>query len=233
LKYFNFTEPHIVVTGAILPEGVTSIIVSSDLQGREDGQRNRLVGEQVVDEIIALQEHELISDVDLVILAGDLYDYPDCRKRGGSGDVTSVWNAFASNFEKVVGVHGNHDKVTEDELLPNVTILDGNGITYKDINIGGVSGIIGKVTRNQRKSYEQFQQELSNILNKRCDIVVLHAGPDDPENNQRGEPMVRTQLENTSTGLAVFGHCYWDIPLITIGTNQVLNVDSKVFIFEK
>ena len=217
----------------VLPKGVTSMVVSSDLQGREDGESNRLVGEQVVDELMTLQEQGLISYVDLVILAGDLYDYPDCRKRGGSGDVTSVWNAFASNFDNVIGVHGNHDKVTEDELLSNVTILDDNVITYKDIKIGGVSGIIGKVTRNQRKSHEQFEQELSNIINKGSDIVVLHAGPDDPSNHQRGEPMVRSQLENTNTGLVIFGHCYWDIPQISIGANQVLNVDSKVFIFEK
>ena len=69
----------------VLPEGVTSMVVPSDLQGREDGQCNRLIGEQVVDELIVLQEQGLISYVDLVILAGDLYDYPDCRKRGGSG----------------------------------------------------------------------------------------------------------------------------------------------------
>ena len=217
----------------VLPEGVTSMVVSSDLQGREDGQRNRLIGEHVVDELMTLQEQGLISHVDLVILAGDLYDYPDCRKRGGSGDVTSVWNAFAHNFDNIIGVHGNHDIVTEDDLLSNVTILDGNIINYEDIKIGGVSGIIGKVTRNQRKSYEQFERELSNIISKRCDIIVLHAGPDDPENNQRGEPMVRHQLGNTNTGLVIFGHCYWHIPLIKIGTNQVLNVDSKVFIFEK
>lgn len=216
----------------VLPEVVTSMVVTSDLQGREDGQANRLIGEQVVDELMTLQEQGLISHVDLVILAGDLFDYPDCRKRSGSGYVTSVWNAFANNFENVIGVHGNHDKVAEDELLSNVTILDGDVIRYKNIKIGGVSGIIGKVTRNQRKSYEQFEQELSNVISKRCDIVVLHAGPDDPGNNQRGEPMVRHQLENTNTGLVIFGHCYWDIPLITIGTNQVLNVDSKVFIFE-
>jgi len=217
----------------VLPEGVTSMVVSSDLQGREDGQANRLVGEYVVDELMTLQEQGLISHVDLVILAGDLYDYPDCLKRGGSGDVTSVWNAFATNFDNVIGVHGNHDMVNENELLSNVTILDGNVIRYKDIKIGGVSGIIGKVTRNQRKSHEQFEHELSNIISKKCDIVVLHAGPDDPENNQRGEPMVRHQLENTNTGLVIFGHCFWGIPQIPIGTNQVLNVDSKVFIFEK
>lgn len=217
----------------VLPKGVTSIVMTSDLQGREDGQRNRLVGEQVVDELITLQEQGLISYIDLAILAGDLYDYPDCRKRGGTGNVTSVWNAFASKFERVVGVHGNHDKVNEDELLSNVTILDGNVVRYKNIKIGGVSGIIGNETKNQRKSYETFEQELSNILNKRCDIIVLHAGPDDPDNNQKGEPMVKTQLENTNTGLVVFGHCYWHIPQISIGSNQVLNVDSKVFIFEK
>lgn len=113
-------------------QGITSIVALSDLQGRETGQRNRLIGEQVVDELIALQELGMISDIDLVILAGDLYDYPDCRKLGGTGDVTNVLNAFANKFEKTFGVLGNHDKVTEDKLLPNVSILDGNVIKYQD-----------------------------------------------------------------------------------------------------
>ena len=62
---------------------------------------------------------------------------------------------------------------------------------------------------------------------------MLHSGPDDPENNQKGEPMIREQLQTSGSGLVIFGHCYWEIPLITIGNNQVLNVDSKVYIFEE
>ena len=87
-----------------LPKGVTSIVATSDLQGREAGDENRLLGEAVAEELMILQELGEIPKIELVILAGDLYDYPDCRKKGGTGDVTSVWNAFAKDFGAVVGV---------------------------------------------------------------------------------------------------------------------------------
>ncbi len=44
-----------------------------------------------------------------VLLAGDFYTVPSLDKRGGSGDVDSVWQAFGEHFHWVVGVAGNHD----------------------------------------------------------------------------------------------------------------------------
>jgi len=45
--------------------------------------------------------------------------------------------------------------------------------------------------------------------------------------------MIRECLENKGAGLVVFGHCYWNKPLISIGNNQVLNVNNKLFLFEE
>jgi len=110
-KIRNSSLPFFKATVDKLPTGISSIVVTSDLQGREISGTNRLLGELVAEELSLLQELEQIPLVNLVILAGDLYDYPDCRKLGGTGDVTDVWNAFSHRFEQVVGVHGNHDIV--------------------------------------------------------------------------------------------------------------------------
>jgi len=88
-----------------LPDGVSAIAVTSDLQGRESGGKNRLLGEQVSEELKLLADVGDIPHVNGVVLAGYLYDYPDCHKLGGSGDVTDVWNAFAEDFSDVVGVN--------------------------------------------------------------------------------------------------------------------------------
>jgi len=232
-KIRNSSLPFFRATVDKLPEGIPSIVVASDLQGREIKCTNRLLGEVVAEELTLLYELEQIPYVNLVILAGDLYDYPDCRKLGGTGDVTSVWNAFAHRFDKVIGVHGNHDIVIEELLNKNVNILDCTSDTFLDLKVGGISGIIGRIDRNQRKSEEHFRNELIKLIALKNDITILHQGPDDLENSQKGEPMIRECLENKGAGLVVFGHCYWNNPLINIGSNQVLNVNNKLFLLEE
>ncbi|MBK8900647.1 MAG: metallophosphoesterase [Anaerolineaceae bacterium] len=212
-----------------LPKGIDSFIAASDLQGREDGEKNRLLGEVVAEELKILEELEEIPSIDLILLAGDFYDYPDCRKMGGTGDVTAVWNAFAGHFQHVVGVLGNHDMVAAERLKPNVTILDGTATTAFGLKIGGVSGIIGRPDRNQRKSEADYLQALKAVMSNH--IVLLHQGPDYPDNGEIGEPGIRKFLERAGAGLTLFGHCFWKRPLATIGKNQVLNVDGRVFLF--
>ncbi len=213
-----------------LPDGVSSIAVTSDLQGREQGDRNRLLGEIVSEELSLLSELGDISAVSGVLLAGDLYDYPECHKLGGSGDVTSVWNAFATDFDEVVGVHGNHDTVDELLITPEVTILDGAVSSHMGITIGGVSGIIGRADRNQRKSVSEFSDCLKKVLKKNPDLIALHQGPDDPATGRIGSSLVRELLEKNGSSIVIFGHCPWEAPYAEIGDHQVLNVDGRVML---
>jgi Icc-related predicted phosphoesterase len=217
-----------------LPKGITSFIVTSDLQGRELNEKsNRLVGEAVAEEIELLIKLEEINVVDFVALAGDLYDYPDCRKLGGTGDVTTVWNAFAKTFKTVVGVHGNHDIVNESKLERNAVILDGETTSILSMHIGGVCGIVGKKSRNHRKSEIEFKESLTNVCNKKNDIVLLHQGPDDPVNQQLGQPFIREHLCKNGSSIVFFGHCHWDEPCIEMGNNQLLNVDNRIYIISE
>ncbi|EAU55571.1 metallophosphoesterase family protein [Mariprofundus ferrooxydans] len=222
--------PFFKVTVDALPSGAECLVAVSDLQGREHNGANRLLGEVVCEELALLQELEEIPAVAAVMLAGDLYDNPQSDKKGCSGDVTSVWNAFVSSFPAVIGVHGNHDIVDESILSELACVLDGSKTNLLGLMVGGVSGIIGRADRNQRKPATEFTEALQKVL-RSSDLVLLHQGPDEPTTGRIGEPMVRELLERHGESLVIFGHCAWSPPYAEMGKNQLLNVDGKVMIF--
>ncbi len=222
--------PFCFVTVKGLPKKIGCIVVSADLQGREGQGKNRLLGRVVAEELAVLEKQKTIPKVGLVLLAGDLYDVPGCDSRGGTGKVTKVWNAFAKRFPYVMGVHGNHDIVTEDELLENVCILDGTVSHCSGLTFGGVSGVIGRIDRNQRKTEDDFMAALKSVTKHKPDLVLLHEGPDDPERKQRGNPVIREHLERKYNGITVFGHRFWEQPFQSFGKSQLLNTDSRVFV---
>lgn len=230
------TLPFFKAKASGMPQGLDAMVLTSDLQGREDDPRNRLLGIRVSEELARMVENKEIPEPDIVLLAGDLFDYPEMNKRSGCGEVSEVWTAFAERFKRVLGVHGNHDFIQKPRALPsNASVLDGPGLSVDGLRIGGVSGIVGKPTKNQRRTEEDFFGALDAITLKKPDILVLHQGPDDPsDGRRRGDSAVREALESGYTGLTVFGHCYWPEPfLMPLGEGQIINVDSRVIILEQ
>ena len=215
-----------------LPDGVDALVFTSDLQGREEGSANRLMGVSVAESLAVLVEQGAIPQPQMIFLCGDLYDYPDCHKRGGTGPVDEVYVAFSRIAPQVLGVHGNHDELVEPDALPdNVQILDGQVRTVSGLRVGGVSGIIGSPRRHQRRDEDAFLAILDQVSAKRPQVLLLHQGPEDPEHHCRGDPGVTLSLETGFTGLTVFGHTHWDWPwLIDLGSGQALNVDGRVLI---
>lgn len=136
-----FFEDRIPVHAAVvegLPEELSGMVVTADLQGREmfedsAGQPPRLLGEilpeRLARDILPLFEFEDGKSV-IAGLAGDFFTVPDLDRRGGSGDVTPVWDAFAAEFTFVTGVAANHDTFgnrgrTRPPFPPHVHLLDG------------------------------------------------------------------------------------------------------------
>ena len=159
-----------------LPQGVDTLVVTADLQGREhlkyqSGPTLRLVGEwlpKVLRESILPSIGQQIDQVG-VLLCGDFYTVPNLDKRGGSGNVTSVWNAFANEFSWVVGVAGNHDTFGIDASKPPkfrspLHFLDCNSKLIGDIEIAGISGIVGDPKRPWRKSAEASSASYVRLL---------------------------------------------------------------------
>lgn len=223
-----------------LPEGVSALVVTADLQGRQLFQEAngpiKLLGEVLPDRLAG----EILPDMNLptgricVILAGDFYTVPALDKRGGTGDVTKVWEAFAYRFDWVVGVAGNHDQFGElekpDRLPDNAHFLDQDHQELDSLILSGVSGIIGNPKRHWRRTADQYGEAILQAVTPSTDVLVLHDGPDAPGVG-KGSPVVREMLNQLPPMLIVRGHAHWKKPLSELENGaQVLNVDARVVV---
>lgn len=225
-----------------LPRGLDALVITSDLQGRERGPGDfplRLVGEALVDELRALAELEVIPALGRcgAILAGDLYAAPKADKMGATGDVRSVWRAFAGAFRWVAGVAGNHDLFGDRGEQarfagePDLHLLDGAAVHLDDLRIAGVGGICGRNGKPNRRPPADFLAAIQGLLHARPDLLVLHEGPDGGP-RRRGNPEVRALVAGKRS-LVICGHAHWHEPLAELeGGAQVLNVDARAVVLE-
>lgn len=215
-----------------LPESVEALVFTSDLQGREAGGQNRLLGVPVAEALGNLVQQQAIPAPAAVCLCGDLYDYPDCHKLGGTGPVDEVYDAFSKIAPEVVGVMGNHDQLTfPDNLASNVHVLDGDLRVMDGLIVGGISGIVGNPRRNQRRTEGEFLAEVEKVTSQQPDLLLLHQGPSDEERGRRGDPDLALSLATGYNGLTVVGHTRWHWPwLVALGSGQVMNVDGRVVV---
>jgi hypothetical protein len=198
----------------------------------------RLLGEvlplQLVDEV--LPQLQLPPGEVGILLAGDFYTVPALDRRGGSGDVTSVWRAFADAFAWVVGVAGNHDMFgehpsTKPRFHGPVHYLDASHIKISELLIAGLGGIMGNPAKLHRRSEADYLRALEALLENPTDILLMHEGPDAPLQGFRGSPRVREILEFCGPPLVVRGHAHWQVPWVEFSESvQVLNVDARVVI---
>ena len=213
-----------------LPTGITSLLVTSDLQGVAPlwsaGGEARLLGEVLAEKLSELDVPEL-SQLG-VLLCGDLFSAPDASKRGATGDVTSVWAAFAVISKWVVGVQGNHDIYSSHMnslLSQNCTRLDGTIVEIEGLRIGGVGLIAGNADKMGRRSVEE-QSRLIRHVSARCDVLLLHEGPPGAPHVQPGSEHILSAIHPDFSGLLIAGHCHWQTPLAEKKKFQCLNVDS-------
>ncbi|HEX4420116.1 MAG TPA: metallophosphoesterase [Kofleriaceae bacterium] len=211
-----------------------ALIVCSDLQGIVPGPQGRseLLGVHVAAALAELAEAGAIPPAQRigVILAGDLFSVPAANKRGGYGDVSEVWGAFAGEFAWVVGVAGNHDDVSGvAKLGERVHLLDGERVELDGLRIGGVGGIIGNPRKPGRRSEVDQLRTLAHVIELGIDVLVVHEGPFG-EDGQRGHPAIRTAVEAGEVGLTICGHDHWRTPLAAHRHGQILNVDARAVV---
>jgi len=226
-----------VTRGALaapLADQLDALVVCSDLQGVVPGPhgRSELLGVQVAHAIEDLAVRGAIPPAARtgVILAGDLYCVPAANRRGGYGDVSDVWVAFAERFAWVAGVAGNHDDVARVGTLgPRVHLLDGELATLDGLRISGVSGIIGNPRKPGRRSEADQLDAIERAIDHGVDVLVLHEGPRGGA-RQPGNPAIRDAIEAGAVGLTVCGHDHWRVPLADHAHGQILNVDARVVV---
>lgn len=229
-----------------LPEGFSVLIATSDLQGRDDhmGAPGQLLGEVVPSFLreIILPGIGFPKEAKVgALLAGDFYALPTLEKRGGTGDVQTVWAAFANAFDQVIGIPGNHDlfegKTAPSSLSQGATFLDGTTAMIGDLKVAGLGGIIGRPTRPgkpHRRQLEVYLEILDQILKEKPDILLSHEGPGGEDHTQSGLPGLQKYLVAREISLVIRGHSHWEKPLTEIaGKLQVLNVDQRVVILSE
>jgi 3',5'-cyclic-AMP phosphodiesterase len=225
-----------------LPEDVEAVIALSDLQGRalepKHGGASVLLGEMVAEALAKLGKAGGLPPADRtgILLAGDLYASPNADTRGATGDVRSVWSAFSRHFRWVVGVAGNHDTFEAPDQFfsePGRTLLDGDVVAPDGLPVGGVSYIIGKAGKLNRREQSVQLGMIEGVLQQEPEVLLLHEGPDVPERKLRGNPLIRGAVESWD-GLVVCGHRHWEAPLVTLdGGPQILNVDARAVILRR
>lgn len=226
-----------------LPADLDGLLVAADLQGRERPSSGsgpgRLVGLVLADwlsEFIRGEsglERERVG----VLLAGDLYAWPELDRRGASGDVREVWRAFADEVAWVAGVAGNHDKFGQGwpptafgafGEEPGINVLDGDVVEWSGVRVAGLSGVVGNPRRPFRRTRQAFEAEAARLAGMTPDVLVLHEGPDVAGSGLRGNAGVREVLERARATLVVCGHAFWDRPGAALANGvQVLNVDGR------
>jgi Icc-related predicted phosphoesterase len=209
---------------AELPAAWDALVVASDLQGIATpawGEPAALLGVSVARKIDEMDLGRVI-----VVLAGDLYSVPEANKRGGFGDVSSVWDAFASVGE-VMGVAGNHDDVSR---VAHGTLLDGDVVDIDGVRFGGVGLVAGNDEKPGRRSEDVQLERLYDAM--LSDVLVLHEGPH-VDDDHEGSVAIMDALESSSMKLVICGHRPWSEPLVRIGrATQVLNVHERVVVLQ-
>lgn len=235
-----------------LPPELDGLVAAADLQGRESTPTGpgRLLGERLADELVRLAVAGAVPDPARtgVLLAGDLYTVPQLERRGGAGDPSSVWRAFANRFRWVAGVAGNHDDYggrTAGAVGDGgeAYLLDGDTVSLDRLKIGGVGGIVGSPTRLNRKPAARFQHLFERVLEGRPEVLVCHEGPDFPRLRARGNSALRELLElwaavaeggGAPLPLVVCGHCWWPEVMVELtGGVQVLKVDARAVVLTR
>lgn len=209
-----------------LPGGLSALVVTADLQGvvNDEHREPRPLGVAVAE---ALEGLLGLSSASLgVIVAGDLYCVASADERGGFGDVSEVWTAFASVARWVVGVAGNHDDVSRLPRLANQHLLDTVVLELEGLRVGGVGLASGNPRRRGKRAPNEHLEHVELIASERPDVLVLHEGPAGGT-AQPGNADLTERLEAHS-GLVICGHVPWANAFD--GVRPWLNVCERVVV---
>ena len=180
-----------------------------------------------------------------MLLAGDLYANRALTSRGGIGDVSGVWSAFADAFAWVAGVAGNHDDFHGKPARPlsmthgSPRLLDGDVACFDGLTLGGVCGVIGKKTKPWRRPEAEYLAEIDTVLEHEPDVLILHESPQSPspEHRGRGKASIRRAILSraySSPPLVISGHVGWEHPLDEVeGGPQFLNVEERIVLLTR
>jgi hypothetical protein len=229
-----------------MPKQLNAIVAMSDLQGRGLADE-RLPGLIAAEELTVLSELSVLPPTNStgIILAGDFFARHGLDRKGGTGNVTEIWDEFSRRYRWATGVAGNHDIFSDQPSEPAFNefrkgsgklFLDGESIELDGLRIAGISGIIASNQKPWRKSSNEYLATLRRLLHSNPDILILHEGPDDPDQDLPGNEEIRKEiLRSVKEPLfLICGHKRWENGgLNLLGRScQVLNVNERVIVLQ-
>ncbi len=224
-----------------LPDSLDALIICSDLQGNVmEDDSIYLLGEVLPEKLLeTLQNHhpEILPGRVGVFLCGDMY--ANLQKRGGLGDVRTVWWSFREAFAWVAGVAGNHDEFGDHQDKKNfkrengIYLLENESQEIDGMRVAGVGGIIGNPKKPNRTEKFDFLDMVEERMEENPEFLLLHEGPSVKEQNLMGNPDIREAIEAFPANFICCGHSHWKVHSATLSNNAtVLNADAKAFIFK-
>ena len=218
-----------------LPRGIDAIIATSDLQSRETASGGALAGE-ILPLLLAVEILPTFFELEMtnvvVLLCGDFYADERLEERGIAGDASTTWLEFRDLFGCVAGVAGNHDSfpTQSDQFLheTGIYLLDGDIVSVKGMQIGGLGGIVSSKRLPHRRTEEAYVKMLAKLLDFEPDLLLMHDGPMCGQNV--GNLRVAELIRKKPPTLIIRGHAHWHPRLVNIGKTQILNVHEAVVV---
>ncbi|MEO1267588.1 MAG: hypothetical protein AAFX99_05790 [Myxococcota bacterium] len=226
-----------------LPHELDALLIAGDLQAIASAHvplASRLLsGISIAAELETLADAELLCPCARtgVLLTGDLYTDLKLNKRGSTGDVQEVWEAFARRFRWVVGVAGNHDlfygknhcTLPRRGALHNAHLLNGDTVVLDGLRLAGVSGIVGPPHKPWRWEEGTYLNTIAHLLADNPHALLLHESPRSPNGAHPGRSnLTETILGAEAPQMTISGHVYWEEPLVEADGFQFLNTEARM-----
>ncbi|MHB0998649.1 MAG: metallophosphoesterase family protein [Armatimonadota bacterium] len=159
----------------------------------------------------------LERNVDLVLIAGDLFDSPDPDPI----DLEAVIKEFTrltSSSKRIFVIPGNHDYTSPNSFWRNLA-MDGlhvfNNTEWETVNIDDLGIAISGIAFDRTKSERRAFQDLS-LPHDKPSIVLLHASYEAFEGQlDRYHPFSAAELADVSASYIALGHYHKFNPIIT------------------
>ena len=177
-----------------------------------------------------LAEQAKKENVDLVILAGDLF---------GAIESKNILKPFTDRKQKVVFVPGNWESSETANFLSRLYGIKNIGdhyLKYGNIGIFGIGSPDWQMNIDNNKTFKKLKQDFEKIKNLEKKIMVSHINPANTKSEFSGiagSKEIRKAIDEFQPDIFVSGHIHEAEGITeTIGKTKIFNIGKKGKIIE-
>jgi len=177
-----------------------------------------------------LAEQAKKENVDLVILAGDLF---------GAIESKNILKPFTDRKQKVVFVPGNWESSETANFLSRLYGIKNIGdhyLKYGNIGIFGIGSPDWQMNIDNNKTFKKLKQDFEKIKNLEKKIMVSHINPANTKSEFSGiagSKEIRKAIDEFQPDIFISGHIHEAEGITeTIGKTKIFNIGKKGKIIE-